>query len=196
MFERSDLKGRMTLLNDMREVIGAALKSLGHSLNTTDENELGEAGEVVLKWKANIAKFEGDQYNAGLESEEFFLCHGYAGDILQAKKENDKIEFLIPREGTAIGLDALVIPKDAPSPGLAHSFIDFLCEPANAAENMAYIYYLAPNTGAYALVSEELRSNPAVFITPEIRENCEVIRDLGPANAKYTKVWDQIKAGF
>ncbi|HUF61077.1 MAG TPA: spermidine/putrescine ABC transporter substrate-binding protein [Verrucomicrobiales bacterium] len=195
MFERPDLKGRTTLLNDMREVIGAALKHLGYSLNTTDVNQLGEAGNVVLKWRSQIAKFEGDQYNAGLASEEFLLCHGYAGDVLQAQEENDKVDFLIPKEGAAIGLDSLVIPKNAPQPALAHAFIDFLCQPSHAAENMEEIYYLAPNTGAYALVDEELRANPSIFLDPETRAKCEVIHDLGEDNAKYIQVWDHIKAG-
>ena len=68
MFNREDLKGRMTLLNDSRETIGAALKFLGHSLNTTDEAQITAANEVVIGWKRNIAKFESDQYDGGLAS--------------------------------------------------------------------------------------------------------------------------------
>jgi spermidine/putrescine transport system substrate-binding protein len=60
MFDRADLKGRMTLLNDHRETIGAALKFLGYSLNTLDDAELAAAKDVVLRWKKNVAKFENE----------------------------------------------------------------------------------------------------------------------------------------
>jgi len=76
VFDRADLKGRMTVLNDMRETIGAGLKYLGYSLNTTNEKELAEARDVILRWKRNIAKFENEQYKTGLASGEFFVVAG------------------------------------------------------------------------------------------------------------------------
>ncbi len=96
MFDRGDLKGRMTMLNDMRETIGAALKSLGYSLNTTDEAQLAEARDVVIRWKKNLAKFENEQYKSGIATGEFLLVHGYSGDILQVQRENDDVAFLDP----------------------------------------------------------------------------------------------------
>ncbi len=195
MFARTDLKGRTTMFNDMRETIGAALKFLGYSLNTTRESELEEAKTVVLGWKENLAKFENEQYKTGLASGEFLLVHGYSGDIVQVQKENPDIAFAIPREGTAISCDDLVIPRDARAVALAHRFINFLCDPAVAAENTDFIGYLAPNRAAYPLLSEEIRSNPAIFLDPQVRARCEVLDDLGEANALYVKYWDQIKAG-
>ncbi|HQG45996.1 MAG TPA: spermidine/putrescine ABC transporter substrate-binding protein, partial [bacterium] len=89
MFERPDLKGRMTMLNDMRETIGAALKYLGYSLNSVDDTQLAAARAVVIGWKKNLAKFENEQYKTGLASGEFHLVHGYSGDILKVKEENE-----------------------------------------------------------------------------------------------------------
>jgi spermidine/putrescine transport system substrate-binding protein len=194
MFDRADLKGRMTMLNDMRESIGAALKFLGYSLNSTDEGELAEARDVVLRWKANIAKFENEQYKTGIASGEFLLVHSYSGDILQVRKENPDIVFAIPEEGTAISIDDLVIPRTARRTGLAHAFINFLHDPAVAAENTEFLNYLCPNRDAYPLLGPELRENPAVFMSPELRAKSEIFIDLGPANALYVKVWDEIKS--
>ena len=81
MFDRADLRQRMTLFDDMRETIGAALKFLGHSINTRDEAQLAAAKEVLLRWKENIAKFDNEGYKAGLDSGEFRLVHGYSGDL-------------------------------------------------------------------------------------------------------------------
>jgi spermidine/putrescine transport system substrate-binding protein len=194
MFDRADLKGRMTMFNDMRETIGAALKLLGYSLNSTSEKELQEAKAVVLRWKANLAKFENEQYKTGLASGEFLLVHGYSGDIMQVQKENSDIAFAIPREGTAISCDDMVIPRDAREVALAHAFINFMCDPAVAAENTEFISYLAPNSDAYPLMGDDIRANPGIFLDPQIRAKCEVLDDLGPANALYVKYWDQIKA--
>lgn len=194
MLDRADLKGRMTMLNDMRETIGAALKSLGFSLNTIDERELAAARDVVIRWKKNLAKFENEQYKTGLASGEFLLVHGYSGDILQVQEENEDIEFAVPKEGTSISCDDVVIPKDAPNVALAHQFINFLHDPKVAAENTEFISYLCPNRESYQYLSEDIMQNPAIFLDPEIQAKSEIIDDLGEHNVKYTKVWDEIKA--
>jgi spermidine/putrescine transport system substrate-binding protein len=194
MFGREDLRGRMTMFNDMRETIGAALKTLGYSINTTSPAELAEAETLLLEWKKNIAKFENEQYKIGLASGEFLLVHAWNGDIFQVRKENPGVRFFVPEEGTIISCDDLVIPADAREPGLAHAFIDFLHDPAVAAENTMAIYYLCPNKDSYALLPAEIRDNPGIFMAPEIRAKSEVIADIGAANALYIKVWDRLKS--
>jgi spermidine/putrescine transport system substrate-binding protein len=194
MFDRQDLKGRITMLNDMRETIGAGLKFLGYSINTTKETELQEARDVVLRWKKNIAKFENEQYKTGVASGEFLLVQSYSGDILQVQKENPDVGFAIPEEGTTISVDDLVIPRAAPEVRLAHAFINFLHDPQVAAENVGFLNYLTPNKDCYSLLTPELRNNPALFMTPEIRVKSEIIADLGLATALYIKIWDEIKA--
>jgi spermidine/putrescine transport system substrate-binding protein len=194
MFDRSDLKGRMTMLNDMRETIGAGLKFLGYSLNSRDENELAAAKEVVIRWKKNIAKYENEQYKTGVASGEFLLVQGYSGDILQVQQENPDIRFAVPREGTTISVDDLIIPEGAKEIGLAHAFINFLHDPGVAAENTTFLKYLCPNRDAYARLGEDLRKNPGIFMEPAVRAKSEIIADLGEALALYIKTWDEIKA--
>ncbi|MEW6742751.1 MAG: spermidine/putrescine ABC transporter substrate-binding protein [Planctomycetota bacterium] len=194
IFERADLKGRMTMLNDMRETIGAALKYLGYSLNTRDLKELEAARDVVIGWKKNLAKFENEQYKTGLASGEFLLVHGYNGDILQVMEENEDIAFAVPTEGTSISCDDMVIPKTAREVELAYAFIDFVHDPARAAENTDYIGYLCPNRAAYSLMSGRIRNNPAIFLRHDIRARSEVIADVGEAQALYTRIWDEIKS--
>jgi spermidine/putrescine transport system substrate-binding protein len=194
MFDRADLRGRMTMLNDMRETIGAGLKFLGYSINTTSARELAEAKDIVVRWKKNIAKFENEQYKTGVASGEFLVVQGYSGDILQVQKENPDVAFAVPREGTVISVDDLVIPEGAPQAGLAHAFINFLHDPAVAAENTTFLKYLCPNRDAYPLLGEDLRKNPGVFMDPEVRARSEIIAELGAANALYIETWDEIKA--
>ncbi|MCX6568287.1 MAG: spermidine/putrescine ABC transporter substrate-binding protein, partial [Candidatus Aminicenantes bacterium] len=194
MFGRADLRGRMTMFNDMRETIGAALKCLGHSINTTSEAELAEAETLLLEWKKNLAKFENEQYKIGLASGEFLLVHAWNGDVFQVQKENPDVRFFIPEEGTIISCDDLVIPADAREVALAHAFIDFLHDPAVAAENTGFICYLCPNKDSYPLLPAEIRGNPGIFLKPELRARSEMIADIGAANALYVKVWDRLKS--
>ena len=194
MLERPDLRGRMTMLNDMRETMGAALKSLGFSLNSVNDKELAEAKQVVIAWKKNLAKFENEQYKIGLASGEFLLVHGYSGDILKVREENEQVAFLLPEEGFSLACDDLVIPKRAKQVDLAYKFIDFLHTPQVAATNTEFITYLCPNSASYALLSDEIKNNPGIFPSQSVRSKGEVILDLGENNQKYIKIWDEIKA--
>lgn len=194
MFSRAELGRRMTLLNDMRETIGSALKHLGYSLNSTDESQLAQARDLIISWKGNIAKFESEQYKNGLVSGEFLVVQGYSGDIMQVMEENPDIAYAIPEEGTSVYVDELAVPAGAPEPVLAHAFINFLHDPEVAALNTEAVYFLCPNLPSYDLLSEAIRDNPAVVVPHSVLEKCEVVEDLGEGNAKYVQVWDQIKA--
>lgn len=195
VFARADLKKRMTQLNDMRETIGAALKMLGHSINTRDDKQLAAARDLLIEWKHQLAKYDNEGYKAGLDSGEFLLVHGYSGDLWQVAQENTDIAIVFPKEGVTMSCDEMVIPKDAPDAALAHAFIDFLLDPQVSAENMEFIGYLCPNTPALKHASPDFLKNPAITIPAEIKAKAEVIEDLGEDLAKYTKVWDEVKAG-
>ena len=194
MLDRTEFKGRMTLLDDYRETIGAALKANGFSVNTTDDAELAAAKETVLRWKKNIAKFDNEQYKNGLASGEFFITHGYSGDVKLVKDENDDVQFLVPAEGATLSIDDMVIPVGAKEVDLAHAFINAILEPVNAAELVQEIYYLCPNLGGYELLPEDFRNDPIFFPPSDVISKLEMLDDLGEANVKYTRIWDEIKA--
>lgn len=194
MFDRSAYKGRITLLNDMRESIGAALKFLGYSYNSINDAELEQARDVVIRWKKNIAKFESDQYKNGLVSAEFLMTQGFSGDVLQVMEENDDIGFAVPREGTSVAIDEMVLLATATEVKLAHEFINFMHRPEVAAANIKFVYYRCPNLAAYELLEPEIRQNAAIFLPDDVLKRCEIILDLGENNAKFAKIWDAIKA--
>jgi spermidine/putrescine transport system substrate-binding protein len=193
LYTRPETKGRATLLDDMREVLGAALKSLGHSLNSTDPAELEAATALVIQWKANIAKFENEQYKSGIASGEFQLVHGYAGDLIAAQGENGDIGIVIPREGASFPCDDLCIPKSAKNPALAHAFINHLCAAETAAENMEWIGYRAPNSAAYSHLSEDFRGSAILFPPDELFAKCESIGYLGDKLPLWAEAWEKVK---
>ena len=202
---RPDLVGRMTLLGDMRETLGAALLYNGFSLNSTNEKELETARDTVIRWKRNIAKFENEQYKTGIASGEFMLVHGYSGDIGQVQIDDEgnlapdlnHVQFFLPKEGFSISCDEMVIPTSAPNPELAYKFINFLHDGDVAARNEKYTTYWCPNTAAIEILKEtdpETLENKTIFPSSENLERGMVIGDLGENLALYTRMWDQILA--
>lgn len=192
VFSLDKLRGRMTMLNDIREALGAALKFHGYSINTTDEQELAIAVDQLVAWKKNLAKFESEQYKNGIASAEYLVVQGYSGDIMQIMREDEDVGFLLPQEGSIFSCDYVAIPKEAPEAELAHAFINFLLLPDVAAANMQFTFYRSPNTGAYAFLND-LQSNPALFPPEDFLKKSEVILNLGEKIILYNRAWDQVK---
>ncbi len=194
MFSREDLRGRMTMLNDPREIIGAALKFLGYSANSRSAKEIYEATQTIIGWKRNLSKFESEQYSSGLASAEFLLSYGYNGDLLRIMNENPDVAILYAKEGTLIGVDHLTIPQGAPNIDLAHNFINFMLQPENAAINIQHVFFYSPNIAAYELLPPKLKNNPGLIPSADILRQSEVIKDLGADSRLYYSAWDVIKA--
>ena len=193
VFSNAELKGRMTLLNDMRETIGAALRFHGNSINTRDEKQIEEAKQQILKWKKNIATFDSEIYKSGISSGEYMIVQGYSGDLFQVLEESPNLSYMTPKEGMALSCDDWAIPVTAKNKELAQKFINFLCDPKIAARNMEFTYFCAPIPAARQYVSEKNRNHPGMFISEDIYKNGELFIDLGEDNAKYIKAWDEIK---
>jgi len=186
----------MTFLDDMREVLGAALKTLGHSLNSTDPAEVNAAADLVIEWKRNIARFETVGYKAGIASGEFWVVQGYNGDVQMVIEDNEDedIVYALPEEGFAIWEDTMAIPAGAPNVELAEQFINWMHSPEVAAANIEFNYYHCPNTAAYALISDEVREDEMVFVPAETLARGEQIRDLGEHLSLYNRAWDRVKS--
>jgi spermidine/putrescine transport system substrate-binding protein len=194
VFGLPNYKGRMTMLNDVRETMGVALKFLGFSANTVEANQIDQAVQLLIDWKPNLAKFESEQYKAGIASAEYLIVNGYNGDALQVMKENKYVNFVYPKEGITFSMDFMVIPKEANQKKLAHAFINFLLEGEIAAENIEHSLFLSPNQTAYEHLSDELKNNSVLFMPKEVLEKAELIQYLGEEGALYNKAWDRVKA--
>ncbi|MGA3050294.1 MAG: extracellular solute-binding protein [Chitinispirillaceae bacterium] len=191
IFDRVDLRDRMTMLDDMREVIGAALKRLGYSVNTTDTSELSKAKAVVLGWKKNIVKFDAESFAKGFATGEFQAVHGYAENIFREydSTRRDEVDFFIPREGGPMYMDNLVILKNAPDKDAAYTFINYIHSPEIFARIVDYLGYPCINAAARPL----LKRKPNYELS-DLR-NCEFKEDLGANIELYNKLWEQIRMG-
>ena len=190
VFSREDLKGRMTLLDDMRETIGAGLFFTGNKINCVDPAALQKAKEQILKWKKNLAKFDNEVYKIGITSGEFLVVQGYSGDILQAISEAKDLDMMIPREGVSISCDDLVIPVTAQHKDLAYKFINFVCDPKNAARNMAFTCYFSPIPEAKKYAKD---INFDLLFPSSLYTTGQLIQDMGEKNKLFIDTWDEIK---
>jgi spermidine/putrescine-binding protein len=185
-----EFSGQITLLNDPRETMGAALKYLGYSLNTTSQDELDEAEALVSAARDNLAAFTTDQADELLVGGETVIAHGYSGDMFvqffEADEPSDFVYF-VPQEGGARWVDTIAIASDAPHPCSAHTFINWLLTAEHGAALSNWNYYATPNEAALDGLDEEL----VVFITdPNIvvggADSLEQFVDTGDFEVNYS----------
>lgn len=188
IFEREDLKGKITLLNDSREVIGAALKSLGYSVNTINKKELAEARNLIFKWKDNSAGFDSENFAQKFSKEKIWVAHCYAENIFGelTKEERENTDFFIPKSGGAMYIDNMVILKDSKNKKLAHQFINFIHKPEEYAKIVDYLGYPSINTEA-----KKLRKTKPNYYLEELKQ-CELREEVGNASILYDMVWQEI----
>ncbi len=197
------LKGRVTLLDDIREVIGAGLMSLGYDVNSVKPEEIDKAVEVVLGWRKNIRKFDAESYKTEVASGATWIGHGYSTDstqVILGDEEEDMpprpdIGFALPREGFAIAFDEMVLSSGSTQPDLAYAFIDYLYRPDVAKANMEYILGPMPVKPGIDALDAEFRAQ--IILPPEVMAHGQVLKAIDAipgAMELYNKAWDRIKA--
>ena len=196
-------KGRVTLLDDIREVIGCALMYLGYSVNSTDAKEISAAVDQVLKWRANIRKFDGESYKTEVPGGSTWIGHGYSTDVAQVivgdeeagAPPRDDVGFALPKEGFSIAFDEMVVAKNSKQAGLAYAFINYIYEGKVAAANMEYICGPNPVRPGIELLDDDYRA--LITLPAEKLAIGQVITGFDgqpEVQALYNTAWDRIKA--
>ena len=179
LYTSDDYAGRISMLSEAREMIGAGLKLLGYSINETDPKRIKEVEEMIIAQKSRVKTFHTDNGQDLLISGEVDLVHEYSGDIVQVMEEDPNLSYIVPQEGASVWQDNLAIPVDAPHPENAHAFINFILDAKVGREIADYIRYATPNEAAYKLMDDDYRQDPAIYPSPEVLAKCETISFLG-----------------
>ena len=187
--------GKFVLVDSMRENFSAALKYLGHSVNTTDPAVLTRVREELLKAKQRAVGFEsGVGGKNKVLAKEVDVAIAYSGDAVRGMSEDPDTYYFVPKEGGEIWMDNMAIPSKAPHRDLAEKFINFILEPEIGAKLSNFNQYPTPNKAAKALVNPDDLKNPAIYPTPEIEAKLEFLKDLGAATKLYDEIWTQVKS--
>jgi spermidine/putrescine transport system permease protein len=186
-------KGRILMLDDAREALGAALKWKGGSYNTTDPAAIRAAQQLLIQQKPLVRTYNSSNFEDVLLSRDVWLAQGWNGQLAKVIETDPDLGYVIPREGSQMFIDSLAIPAGAPHPELAHAFIDFTLEAEVAAEICRTMRYSTPNRAAIPLLPESIRRSPAIFPPDDVLARLETISDIGEATLLYDRAWTEVK---
>lgn len=186
--------GQILMLNSQRDSIAISLKKLGYSMNSTDKDELQKAKEELIKQKPLVYAYVGDEVKDLMIGEEADIGVVWSGDAVYMMGENEKLDYVVPKEGSNLWFDNMVIPSTSKHKKEAELFINFMCRPDIALKNTEYIGYSTPNKETFKLLSEEMKNDDVAYPKDESLENCEIFNDLGEFTKEYSRIWTEILA--
>jgi spermidine/putrescine transport system substrate-binding protein len=193
-----DFAGQIRMLNDMRETMGAALKRLGYSLNSTNEDEIQEAKESLIQQKDLISTYSSTGMAEALINENASPMHSWSGEPFSAYWElyedgSSPIGYRVPEEGSVVWVDTAVITAEAQNPNAAHAFINYVLNAQVNANIANWVYYPTPNEAAKEHVSEDMLENERIYPPDEIMQQLEFIRNLGDATQMWSEAWTEVQ---
>jgi spermidine/putrescine-binding protein len=187
-------KDRILMLDDLREVFGAALKWKGHSINSKDPGELKEAKELLIQQKPLVKTYNSASFDEILLSGDVWLAHGWSGQLAKAADQNRDLAYVVPKEGGTIWVDNMGIPKGAKHLEEAYAFINFVLTPENAAAITNFSGYSSPNEAAKQFINPEILHDSARYPDDQTLSRCEFLKDLGETSTLLDRYWTEIKS--
>ncbi len=189
------LKGKVTMLSTDRWLMAAGFLSLGHSVNTKDRSEIAEATALLKQAKKSILAYDDATFYAKLVSGEATMTHAWDGWCNYGTAENAAIKYVIPKEGTDMWVDSMVITKNSKMKKEAHAFINFVMSEQIGAWLANNVMYKTPNKVAMESLDKSLlKAYPNLAMTPDEIMSQEQLRDLGSTQKAYTKAVTEILA--
>ncbi|UQD51181.1 spermidine/putrescine ABC transporter substrate-binding protein [Bacillus methanolicus] len=180
-----DLRNQILLVDGAREVIGMGLNSLHYSLNDTNKAHLQEAKRKLDALTPNVKAIVGDEIKMLIANEEAAIGVVWSGDAAEMISENEKLDYVVPKEGSNLWFDNMVIPKTAKNIKGAHQFINFMLDPKNAAQNAEYVGYSTPNEKALEYLPKEVVNDKRFYPDFNSIGNLEVYKNLGKRMLAY-----------
>ena len=192
-----DYKGNIFMYDSQRDSLMVALKLLGYSMNSQNVDELEAAKNLLIEQRPLVYAYVTDQVIDNMIAGNAALAVVYSGDATYIMSENENMEFAIPKEGSNMWVDSMVIPSTAQNVELAHKFINFMQRPDIALMNTEYVMYSTPNTEVLNIVSDEAwTQNEAYSPSQELLDSLpmETFRDPGDFIKEYDNIWTQVLA--
>lgn len=171
-------EGEILSFDGARETLGIGLLANNLSLNTTDPKKLVEIRNELIGFMGNVKAILADEIRMYMALEEANVGITFSGDASSAIESNENLSYAIPKEGSNIWFDTMVIPKTSKNQKAAYAFINFMLEPENAAQNADYIWYATPNKKALDLIDPEARNDKTLYPDDDVIDKLEVFKAL------------------
>jgi spermidine/putrescine transport system substrate-binding protein len=201
VFEPSqDVCGKISMLDDQRETIGAALMYLGYSINDVEPAHLEEAKNLLIQQAECVKAYDSQTNDDLLIQGETVIGHIWTGDAILAGSPDtggrEGITYLIPQEGCTIWQDNLAVPTSAQNKYTAMVFINYLSDPEIAAQNAEFIGYGSPSQTAREFIDPEVLGNESIYPPEDVMQRLQWIEDVGDALELYDRIWTEFKAAI
>lgn len=192
----------LTMLDDPGEIVPLVNFYLDKPDSKQSIADIEAAMAVLEKVRPHITYFHSSQYINDLANGNVCVSIGWSGDVGQAALRaeeagnGNEIKYVIPKEGTLIWFDVMMIPADAPNPDLAHKFIDYILRADVGADLANYVEYASPNEAAMEFIDEDLKSDPGVYPSQEVKERLRSKIEPGSKELRTrTRLWTKLKTG-
>lgn len=178
----------------VRDAFAVSLKRLGYSLNSKSVDELKEARNELMDQKSLVQAYVVDEVRDKMINNEAAIGVIYSGEAIYTKQENPDLEYVVPKEGSNVWIDAWVIPKNCTNKEGAEAFINFMCDPEIALMNFEYITYSTPNKAARELIEDDdIRNSEIAFPDKDVLQRCETFNYLGEEfDELYSSFWKEV----
>ncbi len=195
LFDAKQQNGPFVLIDSVRDMVGAALKYKGYSLNSTDPKQLKEARDLILAAKERSIGFDG---SVGAKNRVLAKTARtaivYSGEGVRGMGEDKETAYIIPKEGSQIWVDNLAILSGAPHKELAEKFINYILDAETGARISTFTQYASPNRAALKFIKPEALKNPAIYPSDDVKAKLEFLEDLAGKTRLYDEIWTQIKS--
>ena len=185
--------GKLSMLDDFREVFAVAAFRLGLNPNSTDPAELDRMAALLEEQKPLVRTYTTDDIGV-MSGGQAIIAHAWSGDVYQMFEDVPNVRYVIPKEGAVRGSDTMVITSGAPHPIAANLWIDFNLDAQVSAQNTNYIGYMGPNAAAKEFISPDILADPTVNPDVALLEKLTELLQLGVDEDKYTERWNALKA--
>jgi spermidine/putrescine transport system substrate-binding protein len=190
-------QGAISIIEDVRAMMGTALLMIGKDPNSTNEEDINAAKDYLVEMGKNITYINQDDGQEVLARGEVDLVSEYSGDIFQIMTDCDCEDYgyVIPKEGANYWFDSIVIPAGAPNKALAEVFIDYILDPQVGADISNYTAYGSPNKAAIdqGLIAPELLANKGIYPDDETLQNLFFVVQDSETEYLYNNAWEEVK---
>lgn len=188
-------KGQILMLNSERDMISITMRKLGYSMNSKEDAHLEAARDALVAQKDLVLAYCGDEVKDKMIAGEGAMTIAWSGDAFFCISENPDLAYAIPKEGSNLWFDSMVIPVTSTHKAEAERFINFMCRPDVAKMNAEYIGYSTANEAAKELLDDDVKNDKLRYPDLSALSNMEVFRYDKELSRKFAGIWQQIKIG-
>lgn len=188
-------KGEIFMFDTYRDTMGAALKRLGYSMNTSNPDEINEAKKSLIEQKPLVKIYEVDLGTQTIASGETDINMIWSGEGLTLEDEHPNLKYIVPKEGANFWIDSLCIPSNSENKKDAEKLVNFLSGKDAQYRTAKQIGYVTPNKEAREMQPDKVKNNPNAYYDAEFLKKCEMYKDFDNKTKElYDDAWNEIKS--